>query len=141
MTSKRKKELARLILRFFAYCALTLVMFFMCFAIPPAALAAPAALWTFYGFEILQFITKTKIEMNKKKLASTLNFLFFLSAEFALPWVIELGDGLNTMLFRSAAIVVFAAVCVAEIVFWKRFLKAHFKTFKENWRKTDMDEN
>ena len=140
MIAKRKKEFSRLILRFFAYCALTLVVFFAFFAIPPAALAAPAALWTFYGFEILQFITKTKIEMNKKKLAATLNFLFFLSAEFALPWVIEIGDGLNTMLFRSAAIVVFAAVCVAEIVFWKRFLKAHFKTFKENWRKTDMDE-
>ena len=140
MTAKRKKELSRLILLFFAYCALTIVVFFAFFAIPPAALAAPAALWTFYGFEILQFITKTTIAINEKKLASTLNFLFFLSAEFALPWVIEIGDELNAKFIRAIGVLFFAAVCIAQIVFWKRFLKAHFKTFKENWRKTDTDE-
>lgn len=58
MTDGRKKDLKSLIVGLFGFSGLTLIVFFMFFALPPVALAAPAAIWTFYGFLVLHFITQ-----------------------------------------------------------------------------------
>lgn len=128
MTDGRKKDLKSLIVGLFGFSILTLIVFFMFFALPPVALAAPAAIWTFYGFLVLHFITQKPISEKWQMKAAALNFAFVLTAEFAFPFLIDTGDA---KILRIAGIVLFSATCVAEIVFWVRLIKAHFFIKKE----------
>ena len=130
-TETRKKAFSRCIWGFFACAFLSVVGFFMVW-IPPFALAVPAPIWTFWGFQALIFITNTEFSLAAQKKAAVLNFFFVVSAMFACPWIVEIES--DAQIFRIIGIIAFAVMSAAEIRFWLLFLKRHFPEFKVNMK-------
>lgn len=137
MTEVRKKALKSLILLFVPYCIGTVFVFFLFFGCPPIAFALPSAIWTYYGFMILHFITQTNITENWKVWGCGINFFFVLTTEFVLWSIIEP----DALFVRVIEILLFSITCVFEIVFWILFLKKYFKTFREDFYKKGLPSN
>ena len=125
MTDFRKNELLTCVWLFVACTVISVIVFFVFFALPPVALAAPAAIWTPWGFQFLRFITQTTIPATLQVKSSAINFFFVLALEFATP-IMDVGD---FIIIRIIGIAVFFTCLCGIDNFLVSFFETIFTTF------------